>query len=83
MARGRSRDHTRGMGEPRLIDRDIPEFRRVLEKNHVLKSAANVSDDDVREYFGHFYEFVLEDRELAFTPEYSSATVKMRHIPPT
>jgi predicted unusual protein kinase regulating ubiquinone biosynthesis (AarF/ABC1/UbiB family) len=59
-----------------VIDRDIPEFRRVLEKNHVLKPAANVSDDDVREYFGHFYEFVLEDRELAFTPDYSSATVK-------
>jgi hypothetical protein len=48
----------------------------VLEKHNVLKPAANVSDEDVREYFGHFYEFVLEDRELAFTPDYSSATVK-------
>ena len=30
----------------------------------------------MREYFGHFYEFVLEDRELAFTPEYASETVR-------
>ena len=37
---------------------------------------ADISDDDVREYFGHFYEFVLEDRELAFTPEYASETVR-------
>jgi predicted unusual protein kinase regulating ubiquinone biosynthesis (AarF/ABC1/UbiB family) len=59
-----------------VLERDIPEFRRVLEANNVLTRGANVSDDDVREYFGHFYEFVLEDRELAFTPDYSSATVK-------
>jgi predicted unusual protein kinase regulating ubiquinone biosynthesis (AarF/ABC1/UbiB family) len=59
-----------------VLERDIPEFRRVLEKNNVLKPAANVSDEDVLEYFGHFYEFVLEDRAIAFTPDYSSATVK-------
>ena len=37
---------------------------------------SDISDDDVREYFGHFYEFVLEDREVAFTPEYASETVR-------
>jgi hypothetical protein len=30
----------------------------------------------VSAYFGHFYEFVLEDREIAFTPEYASETVR-------
>jgi predicted unusual protein kinase regulating ubiquinone biosynthesis (AarF/ABC1/UbiB family) len=58
-----------------VIDRDVPEFRRILEANDVLKPS-DISDDDVREYFGHFYEFVFEDRELAFTPEYASETVR-------
>jgi predicted unusual protein kinase regulating ubiquinone biosynthesis (AarF/ABC1/UbiB family) len=58
-----------------VIDRDVPHFRRILEANDVLK-AADISDDDVREYFGHFYEFVFEDRELEFTPEYASETVR-------
>ncbi len=57
------------------IDRDVPHFRRVLEANDVLKPS-DISDDDVREYFGHFYEFVLDDREVAFTPEYASETVR-------
>ena len=34
-----------------------------------------------REYFGHFYEFVLEDRELAFTPEYASESVRRMFDP--
>jgi predicted unusual protein kinase regulating ubiquinone biosynthesis (AarF/ABC1/UbiB family) len=58
-----------------VIDRDVKTFRHILEENDVLRPSA-ISDDDVREYFGHFYEFVLEDREVAFTPEYASETVR-------
>jgi predicted unusual protein kinase regulating ubiquinone biosynthesis (AarF/ABC1/UbiB family) len=58
-----------------VVDRDIPRFRHILETNGVLRPSG-ISDHDVREYFGHFYEFVLEDRELAFTPEYASETVR-------
>jgi predicted unusual protein kinase regulating ubiquinone biosynthesis (AarF/ABC1/UbiB family) len=58
-----------------VIDRDLPRFRRVLEANNVLKPAA-IPDADVGEYFGHFYDFVLDDREVAFTPEYASETVR-------
>jgi predicted unusual protein kinase regulating ubiquinone biosynthesis (AarF/ABC1/UbiB family) len=58
-----------------VLDHDIPHFRRVLEANNVLRPS-EISDEDVREYFGHFYEFVLEDREVAFTPEYASETVR-------
>jgi predicted unusual protein kinase regulating ubiquinone biosynthesis (AarF/ABC1/UbiB family) len=58
-----------------VIDHNIAEFRRVLESRDVLRPS-NISDEDVLEYFGHFYEFVLEDRELAFTPEYASETVR-------
>lgn len=58
-----------------VIDHDVPRFRHILEANDVLKPST-ISDDDVRAYFGHFYEFVLEDREIAFTPEYASETVR-------
>jgi predicted unusual protein kinase regulating ubiquinone biosynthesis (AarF/ABC1/UbiB family) len=61
--------------EAMVIHHDIGEFRRVLEAHHVLRPS-EIPDADVREYFGHFYEFVLEDRELAFTPEYASETVR-------
>ncbi len=58
-----------------VIDRDIPKFRRELENYDVLRES-DISDDDVRQYFGHFYEFVMDDRELAFTPEFASETVR-------
>ncbi len=58
-----------------VLDHDVTRFRHTLEANDVLKPS-EISDDDVREYFGHFYEFVLEDREIAFTPEYASETVR-------
>jgi predicted unusual protein kinase regulating ubiquinone biosynthesis (AarF/ABC1/UbiB family) len=58
-----------------VLDNDIAKFREVLETHHVLRPS-EITDEDVREYFGHFYEFVLEDRELAFTPEYASETVR-------
>jgi predicted unusual protein kinase regulating ubiquinone biosynthesis (AarF/ABC1/UbiB family) len=58
-----------------VIDHDLARFRRVLEANNILK-VAPIPDEDVGEYFGHFYEFVLEDREVAFTPEYASESVR-------
>jgi len=58
-----------------VLDHDIPHFRRVLEAHDVLRPS-DLSNDDVREYFGHFYEFVLEDEAVAFTPEYASETVR-------
>jgi predicted unusual protein kinase regulating ubiquinone biosynthesis (AarF/ABC1/UbiB family) len=58
-----------------VLEHDIPRFRATLEAHNVLKPS-ELSDEDVREYFGHFYEFVLEDRELAFTPDYASETVR-------
>src|SRR5262249_25640977 len=58
-----------------VLDHDVAHFRAVLETHDVLRRA-DISDDDVGEYFGHFYEFVLEDREITFTPEYASDSVR-------
>jgi predicted unusual protein kinase regulating ubiquinone biosynthesis (AarF/ABC1/UbiB family) len=62
--------------EAMVLNHDISRFRRILEEHRVLKRNAPFGDDDVREYFGHFYEFVLEDRVVTFSPEYASETVR-------
>ncbi len=58
-----------------VIDRDIQKFRRELVHYDVLRES-DISDDDVRQYFGHFYEFVMDDREIEFTPEFASETIR-------
>ena len=41
------------------------------------------TDDDVVDYFGHFYEFVLRrPRSWPITPEYASETVR-RYFDPS
>jgi predicted unusual protein kinase regulating ubiquinone biosynthesis (AarF/ABC1/UbiB family) len=59
-----------------VLQHDIPRFRSVLEAHDVLRRDAAFGNDDVREYFGHFYEFVDKDRVVTFSPEYASETVR-------
>jgi hypothetical protein len=33
------------------------------------------TDDEVKDYFGHFYDFVRDDEDVTITPEWSSETV--------
>ena len=44
----------------------------------MLRPGAPFSDDDVVEYFSHFYEFVATPGPYTITEEYATATV--RHI---
>ncbi len=55
---------------------DIAWFRRLIEQAGVLLTGAAVTDEQVRSYFGHFYEFVIEDRVVTFDAEYASGTVR-------
>jgi predicted unusual protein kinase regulating ubiquinone biosynthesis (AarF/ABC1/UbiB family) len=59
-----------------VLEQDIARFRATLEAHDVLRRDAPFGDDDVREYFGHFYEFVSDDRVVTMTPEYASETVR-------
>ena len=59
-----------------VLDRDLGEFRRIVESVGLLKSNPEFSDEAIGDYFGHFYEFVLDDRELTMTEEYASETVR-------
>jgi predicted unusual protein kinase regulating ubiquinone biosynthesis (AarF/ABC1/UbiB family) len=65
-----------------VLDRDIAAFRRAVERAGLLPEHAPFTDDEIESYFGHFYEFVLDDAEVTITPEWSSASVQ-RFFDPT
>jgi predicted unusual protein kinase regulating ubiquinone biosynthesis (AarF/ABC1/UbiB family) len=59
-----------------VLEHDITQFRATLEAHSILRGNAPFGDDDVREYFGHFYDFVMEDEVVTMSPEYASETVR-------
>jgi predicted unusual protein kinase regulating ubiquinone biosynthesis (AarF/ABC1/UbiB family) len=59
-----------------VLRRDVHDFRMVLEGVGLLRPGAPFADEEVGDWMGHFYEFVLEDAETTITPEYSSQTVR-------
>jgi predicted unusual protein kinase regulating ubiquinone biosynthesis (AarF/ABC1/UbiB family) len=59
-----------------VFERDIAAYRRSIEEAGVLRPGAPVTDEEIREYFGHFYEIVLEDREVTFTHAYAAELVQ-------
>ena len=59
-----------------VLDRDVRAFHEVVERIGILPPGFEVSDEALSEYFGHFYEFVMEDREMEITPEWSSRSVR-------
>jgi predicted unusual protein kinase regulating ubiquinone biosynthesis (AarF/ABC1/UbiB family) len=58
-----------------VLNHDPPAFRRVIESVGLLVPDAPVTDEQVMDYFGHFYE-VLTDEVQPVTHEYASETVQ-------
>jgi predicted unusual protein kinase regulating ubiquinone biosynthesis (AarF/ABC1/UbiB family) len=58
------------------VDKDIAEYRRIIESIGMLKKGTEFSDEEVMDYFGHFYDFVQRDEVNTITPEYASETVR-------
>jgi len=58
------------------VDKDIVEYRRIIECIGMLKTGAAFTDEEVMDYFGHFYDFVQRDEVNTITPEYASETVR-------
>lgn len=58
-----------------VIDRDVAEFRRTVEEVGLLRPDPAFTDEQIGEYFGHFYEFVMNDEEIEMTQEFASRTV--------
>jgi predicted unusual protein kinase regulating ubiquinone biosynthesis (AarF/ABC1/UbiB family) len=59
-----------------VLDHDIPAFRRVVERIGILTPGLEVDDEQLADYFTHFYEFVMDDEVAEITPEYSSESVR-------
>ncbi len=59
-----------------VLDHDIPEYRRTIEEIGMLQPGAAFTNEEVEDYFGHFYDFVLRDEVSTITSEYASETVR-------
>jgi len=61
-----------------VVDDDMVAYRQnaIAQKLLAPEAEDKVTEDQLREYFGHFYEFVLSDQEYTTTPEYASETVR-------
>jgi predicted unusual protein kinase regulating ubiquinone biosynthesis (AarF/ABC1/UbiB family) len=59
-----------------VYDHDVPAYRAIVEEVGLLTPGLPFGDDEVLDYFGHFYEFVMRDTEETITTEWSRATVE-------
>jgi predicted unusual protein kinase regulating ubiquinone biosynthesis (AarF/ABC1/UbiB family) len=59
-----------------VIDHDPAAFRRIIEDINLLKPGMAFTDDEIVDYLGHFYDFVLEDGPYTITSDYASETVR-------
>ena len=48
----------------------------MVEDIGLIRSGMPFTDDEVVDYLGHFYEFVMRDEPYTITPEYASETVR-------
>jgi predicted unusual protein kinase regulating ubiquinone biosynthesis (AarF/ABC1/UbiB family) len=69
-------EHLRRMLKAYVVDHDIPEFRRAIEASGFLRSGADVSEELLVEYNGHWYDYILEDEPRTITPEWSSESLR-------
>jgi len=58
------------------IDHDHARFREIIEDAGLLRRNAPIDTLEAGQYFSQFYEPVREDREMTWTPEYSSGIVR-------
>ena len=70
------------MSETFAVERNMVEFRKVVSETGFLKQHERFSDEQIEDYFAHFWDFVLRDEPLTTTPEWSSESVR-RFFDPT
>ena len=59
-----------------VVQPDHAAFRATVERLGLLPPGLPVTDEEVVDYLGHFYEFVAEDGPYTITPDYASETVR-------
>jgi predicted unusual protein kinase regulating ubiquinone biosynthesis (AarF/ABC1/UbiB family) len=58
-----------------VFERDTARFRKIIERVGLLRPGEPFTDQQIQDYFGHFYDYVMEDVEVTITPEWSSETI--------
>ena len=64
------------MIDARVLHPDNARYRRIIEGANILKPGAPLTDDEVGDYFGHFYELLRQEGVHTVTHEYAAATVR-------
>ncbi len=64
------------MVQAMAVDRDAAWFRRVIERVGLLPEGHPASDEELMEYFGHFYELVDAEGPSTVTSAYASESVR-------
>jgi predicted unusual protein kinase regulating ubiquinone biosynthesis (AarF/ABC1/UbiB family) len=59
-----------------VLRRDTHGFRRAAEAAGFLRPGAPVTDQEVADYFRHYYQLVLGEGPVTFSAEYASETVR-------
>jgi predicted unusual protein kinase regulating ubiquinone biosynthesis (AarF/ABC1/UbiB family) len=59
-----------------VLERDVHAFRGAVEAAGFLRPDAALDDEQVAEYFRHYYELVLEAGPVSFSSEYAAETVR-------
>jgi predicted unusual protein kinase regulating ubiquinone biosynthesis (AarF/ABC1/UbiB family) len=59
-----------------VVRGDIHGFRRAVEAAGFLRPDAPVTDQEVADYFRHYYQLVLGEGPVTFSPEYAAETVR-------
>ncbi|HSS08540.1 MAG TPA: AarF/ABC1/UbiB kinase family protein, partial [Acidimicrobiales bacterium] len=59
-----------------VLQKDARAFRGAVEAAGFLRPDPQLSDDQVADYFSHYYELVLSEGTVTFSSEYASETVR-------
>jgi len=59
-----------------VLDHDIVRFRKIVERVGLLAPDQPFTDEQVADYFGHFYALVERDEVSTIDPAYASETVR-------
>ena len=59
-----------------MLTKDASDFRAALVEFGLLRGGAPFSDEELYEWFSHYYEIVLTEGPVTVTPEYASSMVR-------
>jgi predicted unusual protein kinase regulating ubiquinone biosynthesis (AarF/ABC1/UbiB family) len=66
----------RALIETMVLEPDPAGFRKAVEQAGFLRAEARITDDQVVDYFGHFYEYLQADRRSTIGHEFASENVR-------